>query len=220
MFCAQANRGCRPEAYALHDLLPNLELSHTATSEYTMSVKPNNEDREQAQSQTIRFALICNSLIFSLLCAIVGLPKAPTVSTCDGTVSRVAAARSGFSDEESPKGLHARHLINALSHPGTQRNLILLEFPVERCPAYAEHLAGQRFVSARLLKNAQDSHALHVGKGRGCERVLMFGGPRRFLTGKNRRRQIFDVNRAPISQRKSPGNRIFQLADIARPIVL
>ena len=55
-----------------------------------MSVKPN-EDKEQAQSQTILFALICNSLISSLLCAILGPAKTPAVSTCDGTVSRVAA---------------------------------------------------------------------------------------------------------------------------------
>src|SRR6185437_3177345 len=117
-------------------------------------------------------------------------------------------------------GLHARHFIGGLRRPGAQRNLILLKFSVKRCPADAEHFASQRLVSADLFKNAQDGHALHVGKSRRCQRVSIFGGRGHFLTGKNRGRQIFDVDRVAVPQRKSPGNRVFELANITWPIVL
>src|SRR5579859_352584 len=47
-----------------------------------------------------------------------------------------------------------------------ERNVVALQFAVERRAADAEHFSGQRFVAVCLFEDAQDRHTLHLGERR------------------------------------------------------
>ena len=100
-----------------------------------------------------------------------------------------------------------------------QRNIVKLQFAIERGAADSQHSAGERFVAAGLLENAQDRYALKVGQRRSGKRGVAAFRAIGVLDHGNGRRKIAGVNRVMIAQRNRARDAILQFPHITRPVV-
>ena len=103
----------------------------------------------------------------------------------------------------------------------TRLDVVTLEFAIERGAADAEGLACHHLVSLALFEDAADGLTFHVLKIRGVD--VGGSGLAADADGRGRGdrwRQIGDIDDLVIAERDGTFNTVFQLADIARPIVL
>src|ERR1700739_2459892 len=84
----------------------------------------------------------------------------------------------------------------------TQREVVPLQFSIQRSPADAEHFARESFVSVSLLKDTQDCHLLHFCQSGGRKGIgfLRSHLARGWLLGANGWRQVVDIDQALIAK--------------------
>src|SRR5580704_2368341 len=105
---------------------------------------------------------------------------------------------------------------------GFHGNVVTLQFSIKGSAADAEHLASEGFVAVRLLEDAEDRHAFHFRQS-GCGKrsgVLGRGHCHGRGIHPDGGREVADIDDAMIAEGYRAGDTVFQLANIAGPIVL
>src|SRR5436309_699463 len=124
----------------------------------------------------------------------------------------VSSADKLYAVAELLKPLGSRHQIRA------RIDAITLEFAVEGGSADTEHFEGYGFVAVDLIKHTLDSQTFDVFKVRQCQSRMILSVASRTIHYS--RRQITYIYGLPVAQGSRALNAVFELANIAWPLVL